>query len=238
MRYAGFWWRFAAAFIDSWVLFFPGEFLDLFIEVAMGVSVEDDLMAFAWSFGLSFVLSGFYFALMESSSIQGTVGKWLVGLKVTDLNGNRIGFGRAIRRYLFEILSFLTLFAGYFMIFFTPKKQALHDVLTDTVVVQKGQKIAIEKCPNCGRKNLSLTDYKKKGVKLLVAGGIWLLVSLWLAVLGGIVVQFFWLFVFWGYGINLLSKKRKYLYACRHCTWKSECDDSSCFGCFHFGSED
>ena len=36
-----------------------------------------------------------YFALMESSHRQGTVGKQVVKIKVTDLAGNRISFGRA-----------------------------------------------------------------------------------------------------------------------------------------------
>ncbi|HUN69643.1 MAG TPA: RDD family protein, partial [Burkholderiales bacterium] len=55
---------------------------------------------FAWVVGLSWA----YFAISESSSWQGTLGKRLLGLRVTDLNGARIGFGRANVRHLSKLL--------------------------------------------------------------------------------------------------------------------------------------
>ena len=48
-----------------------------------------------------------YFALFESRGWQATPGKRLLGLRVTDLAGNRISFGRASRRYFSKLLSFL-----------------------------------------------------------------------------------------------------------------------------------
>ena len=78
-----------------------------------------------------------YYALMESSPKQGTLGKMAIGLKVTDLSGNRISFGRATGRYFGRILSGLILDIGFLMIVFTAKKQGLHDIIAGTLVVKK-----------------------------------------------------------------------------------------------------
>lgn len=71
---------------------------------------------------------------MESSSWQGTLGKKALGLRVTDLEGNRVGFGRATGRYFAKIVSGLILFIGYIMVGFTAKKQGLHDMMVATLV--------------------------------------------------------------------------------------------------------
>lgn len=78
-----------------------------------------------------------YFALMESSGQQGTIGKMALGIKVTDMNGNRIGFGRATGRYFGKIISSLTLTIGYIMAGFTQQKQALHDIIAGCLVINK-----------------------------------------------------------------------------------------------------
>ena len=72
---------------------------------------------------------------MESSKHRATLGKRLLKLQVTGLNGEQIDFGRATGRYFAKILTIATLLIGYFMALFTPKKQALHDMLAGTVVV-------------------------------------------------------------------------------------------------------
>lgn len=78
-----------------------------------------------------------YFALMESSAYQGTLGKMALGIRVTDLDGGQIDFGRATGRYFAKILSFITLMIGYIMAAFTGKKQALHDIIAGTVVLMR-----------------------------------------------------------------------------------------------------
>jgi uncharacterized RDD family membrane protein YckC len=78
-----------------------------------------------------------YFALMESSSKQGTLGKMALSIMVTDVNGNRITFGRATGRYFGKFLSGLILYIGYIMVAFTEKKQGLHDMIAGTLVVNK-----------------------------------------------------------------------------------------------------
>ncbi|MGZ4055557.1 MAG: RDD family protein [Bacteroidia bacterium] len=76
-----------------------------------------------------------YFSFMESSSKQATFGKLIIGLKVTDLNGNRISFVKALGRNLAKYISNFTFYIGYVIAGFTQKKQALHDILSNCYVV-------------------------------------------------------------------------------------------------------
>jgi uncharacterized RDD family membrane protein YckC len=85
---------------------------------------------------LSTVAQWLYFALLESSSKQATVGKMALGIRVTDLDGRRITFGRATGRHFGKILSGLILGIGFLMAAFTERKQALHDMLAGTLVVR------------------------------------------------------------------------------------------------------
>jgi uncharacterized RDD family membrane protein YckC len=78
--------------------------------------------------------SWLYEAFMESSSYQATLGKMICGLKVTDLNGNRISFGQATVRHFAKWLSSMILGIGYLMVGFTERKQGLHDLLAETLV--------------------------------------------------------------------------------------------------------
>lgn len=125
MKYAGFWIRFCAAIIDGMV-FIP---LGIVIAAVDTVNVFSSWTVFNW------VVGWLYFALMESGGWQATIGKRLVGIRVTDLSGNRITFGRATARYFAKILSWLTLYIGYFMVAVTEKKQGLHDMIAGTLVL-------------------------------------------------------------------------------------------------------
>ena len=89
--------------------------------------------------GLLVLLAGnwIYHTMMESSRHQGTLGKMALGVKVTDLNGNRISFARANGRFFGKWLSGAIMNIGYLMAAFTEKKQALHDTLAGTLVVLK-----------------------------------------------------------------------------------------------------
>lgn len=74
-----------------------------------------------------------YFALFESATMQGTPGKWLLGLRVTDREGGRIGWVHATARHWLKLLS-LPLFVGGFIVALTTRKQGLHDLVAGTVV--------------------------------------------------------------------------------------------------------
>lgn len=87
----------------------------------------------------AFLVWWLYFALLDSSQQQGTLGKVIMGLKVTDMNGNRIKFGTAAVRGLLKTIlsSGFTLGIGLLVAVFTEKRQALHDLLAKTMVVEK-----------------------------------------------------------------------------------------------------
>lgn len=142
--YAGFWLRFAAMIIDS-IVFLPLT-LVLIIPIAVAsprLSEEDPAHVGAfvgmYIFFTLIAVAGtwLYYTLMESSRYQATLGKKLLGLAVTDLDGNRISFGRANGRFFAKYLSSLILNIGFVMAAFTDKRQALHDLLTGCLVIRR-----------------------------------------------------------------------------------------------------
>jgi uncharacterized RDD family membrane protein YckC len=156
VAYAGFWLRFVAVIIDSIVLWIVGAVITFPIMGAMGLrslmrggfgpygggpaTPADMLPIMSMIFRLiliSLVLKWLYYALLESSAWQATLGKKALGLEVTDLEGHRIGFGRATGRFFGKIVSGVILWIGFIMAGFTEKKQALHDMMAGTLVIRK-----------------------------------------------------------------------------------------------------
>ena len=150
--YAGFWIRVAAVLIDAVLLAIAQQPLNAAFSAFMPKPPNfhggPDLGAlFEWLSGASsyFIAGGvagmfvawLYYGFFESSSKQGSPGKMALGLKVTDLDGRRISFGRASVRYAASILSALLAYGGYLMGAFTQKKQTLHDILVGTVVIRE-----------------------------------------------------------------------------------------------------
>ncbi len=148
--YAGFWLRFVAIIIDGILLYFVR--MALFMPFGLGMGMKgmfrgrppQDFAEFMPIFGLlirflviSTIIQWLYFSLLESSSWQATLGKKALGLEVTDLEGRRIGFGRATGRYFAKYISAFILFIGYIMAGFTEKKQALHDMIAGTLVIRR-----------------------------------------------------------------------------------------------------
>ena len=86
---------------------------------------------------IGLIVSWVYFALMECSRTQGTLGKMALGIKVTDLEGNQISFAKATDRYLGKLISYIILAVGCIMVAFTERKQGLHDKLAECLVVNK-----------------------------------------------------------------------------------------------------
>ena len=135
VRYGGFWKRFVAAIIDgilTAIVTFIVGFIIGFVFASGGVS-EAAAVGFAQLAGIA--ISWIYFAGMESSSSQATLGKQAMGIRVSDLQGHRISFGRATGRHFAKIISILILLIGYLMIAFTEKKQGLHDKMAGCLVV-------------------------------------------------------------------------------------------------------
>lgn len=136
--YAGFWKRLAAALIDGLLVnagAFVAGFLWGFVAVVLGIN---DLAVIEFGGGIVGLLVGWmYYAAMESSSQQGTLGKMALGIKVTDIHGERISFGRATGRHFGKLISTLIFLVGYLMVAFTEKKQGLHDLMAGCLVVHK-----------------------------------------------------------------------------------------------------
>ncbi len=79
----------------------------------------------------------FYCVFRQSSKKMGTIGERLLGLEVVDENDSPISFSKAFGRNLARILNILTLGIGFLIIIFTPKKQALSDIVSHTYVTNK-----------------------------------------------------------------------------------------------------
>ncbi|MGH8026584.1 MAG: RDD family protein [Pseudoxanthomonas sp.] len=136
--YAGFWKRAAAAIVDSLVIgivaSLGGEALgSLLGDLAGGGELAVTLMVAL----VSLLLQICYYAFFHASFNAATPGKMLIGIKVVRSDGETISFLRAVARYFATIPSGLLLGIGYFMAGFTARKQALHDMICDTVVVDK-----------------------------------------------------------------------------------------------------
>ena len=159
--YAGFWWRALAWFIDSLIL----AAAEMAIRLAFGhsslaptgggdiwharemISVAlrqtDAANQAAWNANADLLISlvglllqAGYFTVLESSPWQATLGKRACGLRVTGLDGGRISLARAIGRFAAKFLSALILCIGFLMVAWTRRKQGLHDILAETLVVR------------------------------------------------------------------------------------------------------
>lgn len=140
--YGGFWWRVLAYMIDGFVMNMALSLWSTLIGTGMMLpvpgleigqeGVSETLVAVSAVLGI--VGNWLYFALMESSKLQATLGKLAVGLIVTDAQGGRIGFLRATGRYFAKILSGVLLCIGFLMVAFTQRKRGLHDLMAGTLV--------------------------------------------------------------------------------------------------------
>ena len=152
--YAGFWLRVVAHLIDGLLAGIAFAAIFLIGIAAVGIGSLRDLIhgtnnpediftpgLIAVIFllcSVSIVMMWIYYAWMESSSHQGTLGKMALGLIVTDLEGRRITFARASGRYFSKIITgLIPLGIGYMMAGFTEKKQALHDMIASCLVLRK-----------------------------------------------------------------------------------------------------
>jgi uncharacterized RDD family membrane protein YckC len=144
--YAGFWRRFAALIIDEMFISIVVVGAEAVLDAIWGVNSGLRLGIFGGKqlgavFALKFMggtlIHWLYWAGMESSGYQATLGKVALGLKVTDLQGEPISFGRATGRYFGKFISALLLGIGFLMAGLTEKKQALHDIMAGTLVVRK-----------------------------------------------------------------------------------------------------
>jgi uncharacterized RDD family membrane protein YckC len=121
--YASVWARFAALIIDA-----------IIVAVASGLVTAG---TFGAGVVVTFIGPWLYEAFLLSSEWQATVGKRAMNMVVTGVDGTRISFARATGRHFAKYLSAFILGIGFIMAFFTAKKQALHDLIAETLVVNR-----------------------------------------------------------------------------------------------------
>ncbi|MFK4303475.1 MULTISPECIES: RDD family protein [unclassified Paenibacillus] len=153
MLYAGFWKRVLASIIDNLLMWFVFMILGLiwFVIQAIGdwgsSSVETSLLTDGSPPIFTIKMVGqtllnwgalwLYHAIMESSKCKASVGKLALGIVVVDEFNQRLSFGRASARHWSKFISAIILCIGFIMTAFTARKQALHDLIARTYVVDK-----------------------------------------------------------------------------------------------------
>jgi uncharacterized RDD family membrane protein YckC len=153
--YAGFWNRLAAAILDGLLLSCVGCFLVGPLWFLFGVgggvleSLDDNPFASAVSLGwslsngmVSLMPDALYHGWLGTSALQGSLGKYAVGIKVVRSDGSRVSFWRGFLRHLahagFAVATCgLGLIINAVVVAATPRKQGLHDMVCDTLVVDR-----------------------------------------------------------------------------------------------------
>lgn len=119
---AGFWRRFAAAFLDG-IIFAVLYFI--LVAAAKGVG-----------YGIVILLAIAYYTYLEGGPRGQTLGKRALGIRVIDFEtGGPIGYGRAFIRYIGRIVSALVIYIGYLWMLWDSEKQCWHDKFANDVVV-------------------------------------------------------------------------------------------------------
>ncbi|WP_439449400.1 RDD family protein [Stenotrophomonas sp. ATs4] len=143
--YAGFWKRVAAYMIDYLVLVIPGSIIGAILGVVLGASMgavgsgesSIEIVAQLASALINLGIGMAYYTWFHASRGGATLGKMAVGIKVVRGNGERLTKARAFGRYWAMLLSSFTLGIGFLMAAFTERKQGLHDMICDTLVVDR-----------------------------------------------------------------------------------------------------
>ena len=142
--------RFAAFLIDTCLFFFAFTFSFYFLEkfssqaspvINVLFAPLEVLLTDRHTIGLLLnlsccflILHWLYYAFMESSAKQGTIGKMALNIKVASLSGKKISFWQASVRYFFRYISIGLLFGGFIIALFSPKKQTLHDIIAGCTI--------------------------------------------------------------------------------------------------------
>ena len=135
--YAGLWRRLGAFALDLGLAatVFLGLWVLLAVLAGPWMGTPGGAVLLAATVILWQVASWLYWAIMESSARQGTVGKVLLSIAVTGVDGRRLSFRQATVRHLAKIASTLTALVGFAMIVTTARRQGLHDLIARSVVV-------------------------------------------------------------------------------------------------------
>lgn len=131
--YAGFWRRVVSIVIDMFVLWIPGSIVRLSAPYFGITGIPLEIVDFIYVI----LLWSLYYGFTESSRYQATLGKRIMGLKVTNYDGEKISFWNAVGRFLAQFIALLPLGIGILMIGWTKKKQGIHDMMAKCLAIRK-----------------------------------------------------------------------------------------------------
>lgn len=135
-KYASFWLRVGAGILDGIALY---AFFHLF-ALLTGIYIvwwSEIYFLTNWESAIVFLaVCWLYFAGLESSEYQASLGKMVFKIRVCDLELNRINFYKSTVRFFFKLASISIALMGVVLIAIHPKHQGLHDVLAKAVVIQ------------------------------------------------------------------------------------------------------
>lgn len=142
-RYAGFWIRFGAVFLDGIIMTVVNMVIGFGLGFVLALGEAFDGNSFSPAMELFFNLIGvvtyiLYYTLTTGSSLQGTLGKRIVGIRVIKEDGSDLGYGLAAGRYVvFTLLNIFTLTINCIVAGFDEEKRALHDRVCSTRVIYR-----------------------------------------------------------------------------------------------------
>ncbi len=134
--YAGFWRRVLAILLDGVLLFFPAAIIRVLLGLSSSGMVDVDSPPMYGAVACELAIDWLYAAAMLSSRAGATLGMQVMGIRIARTNGDPVTFSRATWRFFAQLLDLVTLGIGYLMQLFTARRQTLHDMATDTVVVR------------------------------------------------------------------------------------------------------
>jgi len=141
MRFAGFWIRFLAKFIDgivvgvvNMVISMAFTFLAMRSMTSGSIGGTIGIQVVAWF--IQMIIQGSYYVYFHGK-FGATPGKMACKIKVIRADGSAITYGRAFGRFFGDMLSGIILCIGYIMAGTDDEKRALHDRLCDTRVIYK-----------------------------------------------------------------------------------------------------
>jgi len=144
--YAGFWKRLIAFIIDLVIMMFGSigfSILTGYWFMLSNTVPSDNYIFYKVLFIFSFIFFPWvYMVSFETSKYKATVGKLLVGIEVTDVAGNRITILKATGRHFAKIITILTFGLGFLVICITDTRQSIHDILSNTLVLNKDKEEA------------------------------------------------------------------------------------------------
>lgn len=133
--FAGFDSRMLADAIDWFVIFGIMAMVELLIALFLNDRTKT-LITIGFGLLLMPFVKFFYHVYMEYYR-QATLGKGLMNIKVTNMQGLKPSFQKVLIRNICKIISTLTLFFGYFYLFLNKKQQTLHDKMANTLVIKE-----------------------------------------------------------------------------------------------------